>query len=495
MRDSDFLAGQVTRGLGFVAQGPIIVPRRTSSEKTGLVGFWKEVGMHRWSRAVLAVVLFLPTTAMAAGTLDASLDVPVPIGTFNGIPYVQHNLRFNGSANGVNYQMNAWIMAPQEKTDANGRVLIEIMNTASLNLLGEVQLGRVHLGDEFLFSRGYVYATVRWDRKAINHPRRFQPNLPLDVLDPPTAPRSIGFSILSDFADAVRADALLKQLVGKVKYVYSYGYSQSARVQRQMLLQPPASAHTPIFDGSLMGGAGAVRLDLASDVDTNIPDPTPVSSTAGRVLAFNTEHEVIRVGAANVRQESTNYRVYELAGASHIPKHIAAVYANQNPTVGIPDTDTANPLDWTPSVRALFLALDRWQAHDQEPPASAWLGAAGDPTITRDVHGNAIGGIRFPDVEVGRGTYVAFDANYFILFQQTGAPGYNFRAISGSFADLSLNFTSHQEYVCGVVAQLKQLREAGYLLPADAAAIKQAARDSNIGGDGPAACQGDKRNE
>src|SRR4030095_12249607 len=73
----------------------------------------------------------------------------------------------------------------------------------------------------------------------------------------------------------------------------------------------------------------------------------------------------------------------------------------------------ANPLDWNPVVRALFVAMEQWLQHATPPPASRWVtpteGQAryGDASISRDSVGNALGGIRLPDVEVGRGRFYA----------------------------------------------------------------------------------------
>jgi hypothetical protein len=204
-------------------------------------------------------------------------------------------------------------------------------------------------------------------------------------------------------------------------------------------------------------------------------------ASAGLVMAFNTETEVLEADAAAVRQETPIYREYEIAGAPHFPKNLLVLYENQDATIGIPDTDTADPLAWLPVTRALFSRLDRWASEGQAPPASAWLGAPNDPAIARDANGNALGGIRLPDVAVGRGVYIAFASEYFDKFSQFGGFGYIFRAIAGDFVDLAGNFSQHGKYVSGVAHQATKLVESGYLLREDAEAIESAAAQSKIG--------------
>lgn len=77
-----------------------------------------------------------------------------------------------------------------------------------------------------------------------------------------------------------------------------------------------------------------------------------------------------------------------------------------------------NPLDWNPVVRALLVAMEKW-IDGTEPPNCVWLDcdphespatALGKGKIAYDSKiGNALGGVRLPDVHMGRGRFYAPD--------------------------------------------------------------------------------------
>jgi hypothetical protein len=137
----------------------------------------------------------------------------------------------------------------------------------------------------------------------------------------------------------------------------------------------------------------------------------------------------------------------------------------------------ANPTDWFPVARALLVALDRWAAQETPPPPSKWLrpgcnpaeDPACDPRPPRDAKGNALGGIRLPDVEVGRGRF----------YSGAGLdlpPG-----LVGGYVDLSSSFASHGQYVDAFARQARRLVSEGYLLDDDASRLIEGAARSSVG--------------
>ena len=79
--------------------------------------------------------------------------------------------------------------------------------------------------------------------------------------------------------------------------------------------------------------------------------------------------------------------------------------------------------------------------------------------------------MRLPQVAVGLGRYLAW---------KTGAPTAE-ETFSGSFVDLSGNFTDHQAYVNDIRSQARQLVRDGYLLVEDAARLVAEADSSAVG--------------
>jgi hypothetical protein len=104
--------------------------------------------------------------------------------------------------------------------------------------------------------------------------------------------------------------------------------------------------------------------------------------------------------------------------------------------------------------------------------------------IARDANGNAAGGVRFPDVAIGRAFFVASALDIEVI---PGLPG-----LIGFWTDLACapapgsdsieaRISSHREYVLDVWRQTLRLLAHGYLLPADASALVRSAADSDVG--------------
>jgi hypothetical protein len=118
-----------------------------------------------------------------------------------------------------------------------------------------------------------------------------------------------------------------------------------------------------------------------------------------------------RTGAEGTAEQPipANVRVYEIAGASHVV--LSKVNCQLPPA----------KLDWSPVSRTTLLHLDNWIVKGKEPPASRLMPleeAKNDPTVLRapthlpkaiievpkrDEDGNAIGGVRLPDMQVPLG--------------------------------------------------------------------------------------------
>jgi hypothetical protein len=137
-----------------------------------------------------------------------------------------------------------------------------------------------------------------------------------------------------------------------------------------------------------------------------------------------------------------------------------------------------NPLDRNPVVRALFIAMGEWITDGTPPPSSRWLtpteGQAhyGDASIARDSVGNALGGIRLPDVEVGRGRFYPVSPD---------SPPAGGNILAGAYFDLHDRFRNHGEYVRAFAAQATVLLAARLLLEDDHEALITSAAESRVG--------------
>ncbi|MEV0143480.1 MULTISPECIES: alpha/beta hydrolase domain-containing protein [unclassified Nonomuraea] len=136
------------------------------------------------------------------------------------------------------------------------------------------------------------------------------------------------------------------------------------------------------------------------------------------VLALVTETDVITAGYAGARRlDGPNLRVWELAGASHAdtylnttgrldltqatPTELAAALA---PTTRVSGMDLQHLANSGPQhhyvAKAAIRRLDQWVREDVPPPQAPPLASVPGPALERDDHGNALGGVRTPWMEV-----------------------------------------------------------------------------------------------
>jgi hypothetical protein len=319
-----------------------------------------------------------------------------------------------------------------------------------------------YLTPEFLFERGFSHAGIGW------HPDDVSPDDGYSTAEAIETLYNFGMTLRED-------DNTAHDLVGEVQMLYSTGVSKAS----EPLLSLLASEYAGVLDFSFL-----FVPTLYQETYTQHPN-------ANNIVVFLTEAEFVRAvvedaHTAALRGSSPTYRSYEVAGGPHIPDlpWIRAVFGDLS-------KDTT-PLDWSPVARALFLAGHRWTAWGIQPPASAYIADAPegeiDPVykqeygmdwetgIARDENGNALGGIRLPDLEIGRGQYIAVD------------PG-SFWFLFGDWNDLQckplsdggIRFRNHGAYVSQFAHQAQRLVEGGYLLPDEADRMISEAAQSEVG--------------
>jgi hypothetical protein len=432
-----------------------------------------------------ATTLAAAVPCSAAGHIDASTLVSTPHGSFDGVPYTRHEAMFEGVASGQRpYRVPCQIIAPADPADGSGLLLFDWLVPSTIpTAIGQEQAdARYTLTDDFLFGLGTSYATVRGDREGIG---RQSP------ISDPTRPWSDGlldtstefitsagdeFDIVVDYVTALKSDPVALALLGDVDRTAAFAYSASGYRLRGLLRLKMGKG---LFDFSLVGGTGnGYSHPAGNKIGSSNSERAPLDG-AGLEIDFQSETDVVALGAAATRHEEPNYRAYQFAGASHIRSVDAAEF-------GLADPESANTADWTPFFRALFVAGNAW-VDGVAPPPSVWLGARNEAAIARDASGNAlvryVGGqpvnttaYRLPEVAVGENRYIPYDPSY-----ADGSFLGQFRAIAGGHVDLTGGFTSHVEYVAQVESHGRGLQSAGYLLEADADAIIERALLSDIG--------------
>jgi len=201
-----------------------------------------------------------------------------------------------------------------------------------------------------------------------------------------------------------------------------------------------------------------------------------------------------RTGASGTKEEPIPemVRVYDIAGASHVV---------------VPKANCELPmarLDCSPISRATLLHLDAWVAKGIAPPANRLMPlehAKGDPTVLRapahlpnaaiqvperDADGNAIGGVRLPDVVVPLGVHARQNpplsflcslAGAYVAFPRTAAEA---EGPASGLRPVLERYKERNVYVDQVRAAARKLSEEGFLLAEDAAIIIHAAAENPL---------------
>jgi hypothetical protein len=327
---------------------------------------------------------------------------------------------------------------------------------------------------------------------------------------------SYSYSIFEQAGAAVRSSAgqLLEGLIPK--RVLAVGESQSAfRLVTYLDAIQPLSPG--VYDGYFLYSRGGNGAALSQSPQRTIPTPTPTlirTDLHVPVLMFETEADLVSLGYVVARQPPTPHiREWETAGTAHDDTY-GLLYARmddgndaaddqafqsmlsppKDPIPGIVDCRAPiNAGSHTYEVRAALAALDHWARTGVAPPQSPRLqvGATGNAFET-DADGNALGGIRTPQVEApvaklsglgqpgspppsqpGQGSLSVGAGTLCEIFGTT---------VPFSATKLASLYPSHAAFVKKWdAATTAEVRE-GYLQSPDAQVLDKVAAQSSVGG-------------
>jgi hypothetical protein len=435
--------------------------------------------------AAMLITAALAPVSKAEGRIDAGTLVSTSHGTFGGVQYARYEAMFAGvTSNNRPYRVPCQIVTPLNPNTGSRLLLFDwLVPSTIVTAVGQEQAdARYIMKDDFLFGLGLSYATVRCDPAAIgttspvSDPTRPWSDDLLDTSSEFILSAGDEFDIVVDYVKALRTDPVALQVLGVIQRRAAFSYSAGGDRLRGLLRLQMGNG---LFDFSVIGGTGkGFSHPAGNKVGFSLSEKAPLAG-AGLEIDIQSETDVILFDGHKTRHEEPNFRVYQIAGAAHIRNIDVTEF-------GLPDAEKANPAEWTPFVRALFVAANNW-CDGIQPPPSLWLGAPNDPAIVRDANGNALvryvggqpvdtGHYRLPEVAVGEHQYLPLDVSY-----NDGTFLGIFRMIGGGHVDLTHTFTDHDDYVSQISFHARELQAAGYLLEADADAIIQRAFQSDIG--------------
>ena len=329
------------------------------------------------------------------------------------------------------------------------------------------------------------------------------PATPLKTIDPERYGSlahpgdTFSYDIFSQAAQAIRRPAGVRPLDDlPVRMVIAAGESQSAF--RMVTYVNAVHPLADIYDGFLVhsrggGTLGAAPLSEAPQPSIPVPGTAQFRSDLNvPVLAFETETDLTFLGYFNARQpDSDRFRLWEVAGTAHADAYMTGVGITDlgdSPdaaqlvitTTAVPGFTCTAPINSGPQhfvLNAALAALQRWVRQGTPPPVAPRLEVSGGTAIQvmRDAHGNALGGIRTPQVDVpiarfsgdGKGSLLC------LLFG-TSTP-FDRPTLASLYAD-------HSAYVSAFNAATDRAVQAGVILPPDATLMKAAAAVSDIPG-------------
>jgi hypothetical protein len=403
------------------------------------------------------------------------------VDTFERIDYLETELLISGVAAGDPYTTRVLLRYPRTPEAFSGIVMIEPMHWVGHRTVWRAT--RRHL-----LRGGHAYAEIASQQSAEARLKEFDPARYREVelvdgsggVGPPEA--SIGLDaaagrdaesvrresdafrdrwaasspqhpeIVAQFVAALRSGSTP---IGAVRQVLMGGLSQSGGVVRSFISDHHVrlSDGAPVIDGYLAMSSGG---DALPDIDV------PVIELLGEA-----EMEELRMahllpgqvrGFSHRRPDSANFRLYEVAGMSHLDTRSSAVDLGD---ALLPEGTRWSRFPGGHVVHAVLEALIRQVVDGVEPPVGRVLDLDADGRIARDTHGHALGGFRTAYLEVPT-------ANVTVI----AGPGQEWsRGCERPFDQPSLEslYGTEAAYRARVAASLEELVAAGHYLPRDAA--------------------------
>jgi hypothetical protein len=402
----------------------------------------------------------------------------------------------------VDFATRVIVRQPSDPATFNGTVVVEWLNVTN-GFDVDVQF---LMASNYFARSGTAYVGVSAQVAGVNYLRNGSPPLfafpnkaRYDLLGSWTNDGA-SYDIYSQVAKLLRSNpaAILGEGVTPTQ-ILAGGQSQSAGrlVTYYNAIQPVSKA----FDGFLIhgrgGGASPIQNYIAPPGAANQtpPEGTPASipavdsTTPARLRvdgppALVLEAETDAPGHFNARQsDSATYRLWEVAGSAHGDQF----FLNQGragqlrDVVGFPDLKCGKPFNDFPFrfvLHAGFDALRTWVASGKAPGPSVLISidanklAAAKTTaervgaINRDQLGNALGGVRLPQVDAATIRYEPFGFGGICdSFSLVGLLG---GQVPLTTAQLRARYRTTAQYQAGFDASLTTALAQGWILPTDA---------------------------
>ncbi|MBS0363526.1 MAG: hypothetical protein JSR98_19295 [Proteobacteria bacterium] len=372
------------------------------------------------------------------------------------------------------YKTRLLVRRPADPAKFNGTVLVEWINvSAGYDIACADPVG--------LYEAGFAWVSVSAQRVGVHgYEAAFHPPLPTGKgLVQWDAARygslsvpgdSLSYDIFTQGARAVGPDRLseVDPMGGlKVRKLIAIGASQSG-YRLVSYINGVQKTHA-VFDALMplvFAGRSAPWVDARPNSQLSAPQMRIRDDLAAKVFGLDSETEA--PAYLKVRQPDTDrFRYWEIAGASHGGTAQEARIRLITDRDGVTAPDDGPPIHtsdvlWVPTCDAAIRHVQKWIHGGAPPPVQpkiAFDATGPTPTIKRDRLGNAVGGVRLPDLEVPTAQSVGSTKDSAWLGQ----------TFPFTPAQLRSLYPTHQDYVVQVRAAADRALKAGVILPYRAA--------------------------
>ncbi len=364
------------------------------------------------------------------------------------------------------YKTRIIVRRPTDPARFNGTVIVEWMNVSA----GESSPDWDFL-NPMLMRDGYAYVGVSAQAQGVNGGTAIlgTPGGSSGLVqDEPARYGSLhhpgdqyALDMYAQIGEALRAPGQTALGGLEPKHVLAVGESQSAFYLTTFAdaLQPRTGVYDGIFIHS-RGGSGA-SLSGSSITRSSGPDNLRIRTDLKvPVFMSETQTDLIQLGYAPAQQPNTDrVRTWEIAGTSHADAYFVGVASS---ILGCTTPVNSGPQHNV--VQAAFTAFDKWVDDGTPPPSPPpfRLSSTDPATLALDAHGNVVGGVRTPAVDVPVSTL-------------SGAPAKGANAICSLFgstvaftpAQLAALYGTPGNYVKEYTKSLDKAIASGFILSAD----------------------------
>ncbi len=361
------------------------------------------------------------------------------------------------SQSNLPYTTRLLVRYPTNPLKFNGTVVVEWLNDTTG---GDQDPVWSEIYNQVL-SDGYAYVGVTAQTAGMNELKQWDSQRYAALGDTNDGQ---SYDIYSQAAGAARAD--IGSMLGGLHpaRVIGMGDSQSAfRVDTYVnAIQPISHA----FDGFIAVGRAVLAAPIGSGLVRASPIPALIrTDNTTPFIQLNTEGDITELGAAFSRQPDNTYlRTWELPGASHIDLHEGlyegATIAREVPSLAAPTCVFGVPANGAtlPDNMGVFELEDaalndmnKWLVSGVPAPHGSRISTT--PLfnlVEHDRYGNALGGIRLPEIQAPTETYTAI--NFYVPSQETLSPAQLLSLLESIFTTLQTgeitNTTLRAEGLC-----------------------------------------------